>query len=172
MFRSSGPGLLALLAAATLPAAGCIWIFHHVEVASVSRPADSVTVESPVKAHLANGFTVVYPQGVRVVGDTVRGSGTRYDLQLRDATPVSQVPLDSVVAMESFETRVDAGTSFAVSTLVSVGVPAPLRSLGLGLVRDPFDRAHQASGERQDVNHCREGLPRRRAPVPRPPAVS
>ena len=124
MFRSSGPGLLALLAAATLPAAGCIWIFHHVEVASVSRPADSVAVESPVKAHLANGFTVVYPQGVRVVGDTVRGSGTRYDLQLRDATPVSQVPLDSVVAMESFETQVDAGTSFAVSTLVSVGVPA------------------------------------------------
>ena len=124
MFRSSGRGLLALLALATLPATGCIWIFHHVEVASVSRPADSVTVESPVKAHLANGFTVVYPQGVRVVGDTVRGPGTRYDLQLRDATPVSQVPLDSVVAMESFETQVDAGTSFAVSTLVSVGVPA------------------------------------------------
>jgi len=112
-----------LLTAATLPAAGCIWIFHHVEVTNVSRPA-AITVESPVKAHLANGFTIVYPNGISVVGDTVRGTGTRYDLQLGDATPISQVPLDSVVAMESFETQVDAGTSVAVSTLATVGSTA------------------------------------------------
>jgi len=119
VFHSSSPRLLVLLTAATLPAAGCIWIFHHVEVADVSRPAE-ITVESPVKAHLANGFTIVYPNGISVVGDTVRGTGTRYDLQLGDATPISQVPLDSVVAMESFETQVDAGTSIAVSTLATV----------------------------------------------------
>lgn len=58
-------------------ASACIWIFNHVQVDTVARPgpADSVRVTSPVKAHLVDGSTVVYPYGVTIARDTQRRAG-------------------------------------------------------------------------------------------------
>jgi hypothetical protein len=92
-----------------------------VDVQPVERTTDSISVASPVKAHLADGSTVVFRNGVVVVRDTVWGDGNRYDLTLRDSSAVVSLPLDSVVGMEAFRTRVDHAASIIVSTLATAG---------------------------------------------------
>jgi hypothetical protein len=64
---------------------------------------------------------VVYPNGVTVAGGTLRGSGTHYDLALAQALGVREIPLDSVVAMDSFRTDTNVAQTVAFSTLASVG---------------------------------------------------
>jgi hypothetical protein len=51
----------------------------------------------------------------------VRGEGYFNDLTLTEFKPVREVPLDSVVAMESFQTRVNGAESVLVSSLATVG---------------------------------------------------
>jgi hypothetical protein len=103
------------------------FIYRNVQVESVALPATpgySVIVASPVKAHLIDGSTVVFPDGVRVSGSTVSGEGTRYGLTLRDSATVTQLALDSVVGMESFRTQVNMTNTILVSTLATVGAMA------------------------------------------------
>jgi hypothetical protein len=107
----------ALLSALVVSGAGC-FVFHRVEVQQVV-PRDAVVVTSPVKAHLKDGSTVVYAYGVTVSGGTLRGPGRRYDLTLKQSAEVDSVPLDSVVGMESSQTRVNAAPTVVVSTLVT-----------------------------------------------------
>lgn len=98
------------------------FMYRNVQVASVARPvapSDTVSVTTPVKAHLVDGSTVVFWHGVRVAGGTVSGPGTRYDLTLRDSTVVTGVALDSVVAMESFRDQDEPGKTILVSTLAT-----------------------------------------------------
>lgn len=106
-------------AALSLVAGACIWAFHNVRVDRIETKADSVAVQTPVKAHLRDGTTVLYRAGVVLARDTLRGTGFRYGVTLRDSTAVSLVPLDSVVAMESFRRGTDAATTFIVSTLAT-----------------------------------------------------
>ena len=80
-------------------------VFRRVDVEPVSTRAP-VAVKSAVKAHLRDGFTVVYPEGVTVTGDALQGRGTRYDLNLQNGTPVDRVPLADVIGMETYRTRV------------------------------------------------------------------
>lgn len=121
--RRIGSGLPICVAVAFL-AAGC-FIFRSVKVEPVATNAAdtaSVVVEDAVKAHLVDGSTVLYPYGVRIAGDTVRGSGTRWDIALANPQSVLPLPLDSVLAMEAFSTAVDAGATFGVSLLATVAV--------------------------------------------------
>lgn len=108
----------ALLGALAISAAGCV--FHFVQVQQVV-PRDAVVVTSPVKAHLKDGSTVVYANGVNVSGGTLLGAGVRYDLALKQSTKVNTIPLDSVVGMESFQTRVNGVKTAIVTTLVTAG---------------------------------------------------
>jgi hypothetical protein len=98
---------------------GCV--FRHVDVRPL--PLEDQFVASPVKAHLEDGSTVVFPDGVTIGGGTVRGRGTRHDLALSRATPVDSVPLDRVAAMESFRTKENIGAS-AAATLLAVAATA------------------------------------------------
>ncbi len=111
--------LLLLLVALAVLSAGC-FISNKVRTQSVT-PGEGVTVESPVKAHLVDGTTVVYTSPVTVRNRIVYGSGLRYDLRLELIGGVDSVPLDSLVAMEGFSTEVDYGKSFLLSTLATVG---------------------------------------------------
>ncbi|HYT70962.1 MAG TPA: hypothetical protein VEK78_06225 [Gemmatimonadales bacterium] len=107
----------------TLWGGACVWIFRHVAVEPIDRPADTLTVVSPVKAHLLDGSTVVYPRGVTVAHDSLHplaGVATRYDAGLRPSTALP-VPLDSVVGMEAFRTEVEYGQTIMVSTLATAG---------------------------------------------------
>jgi len=105
---------------------GC-WLVHRVVVEEVRRPADSVRVATPVKAHLLGGHTVIYAAGVTLARDSLFGTGTRYDLRLQPVGPAGTLPLDSVLGMESFRRVLDAGTTIAYSTLSVAG------TIGLGV---------------------------------------
>ena len=114
------------------------FIYRNVQVLPVERPAapgDSVTVITPVKAHLVDGSTVVFRRGVRVVGNTVSGEGTRYSLTLQDSSALASLSLDSVVGMESFRTVVDGPKTVLVSTLATFGAFAA--AIGIACAIDP-----------------------------------
>lgn len=104
----------------SLPGSAC-FIAHHVSVREVNRAADSVRVRTPVKAHLPDGSTVVFREGVLIAGGRLIGAGTRYDLTLVNATAVAELPLDSVVGLESFRTVENVPASIALSTLAIAG---------------------------------------------------
>ncbi len=60
-----------LLLALLLYAGGCVWIFHRVDVEALEAQPDPVTVRSPVKAHLLDGSTVVYSNGLVIARELV-----------------------------------------------------------------------------------------------------
>ena len=111
----------ALLVACCLTAAACIHVFGNVRVRDLAdaRGSDSTWVRTPVKAHLHDGQTVTFTQGVLVARDTLRGVGMRYGLDGGTGAPVDRVPLDSVAAMESYANRVNTGATFLTSTLAT-----------------------------------------------------
>jgi hypothetical protein len=114
---------LALFVAAALAAPACV--FQHVDVRAIPLDARSQFIASPVKAHLKDGSTVVFTEGVTIGEGLLRGRGTRHGLDLTRATAVDSVPLDSVAAIESFRTRTDVGATTVVSLLgVAAGAVA------------------------------------------------
>lgn len=115
-----GPRTKPLLAVLLLAASAC-WLVRRVDVQGSPRSEDMV--RSPVKAHLIDGSTVVYPNGLTLSQDTLRGEGTRFDLALRNPTRTLTIPLDSVVGLEAFRTRLDEGRTILYSTLTSVVIP-------------------------------------------------
>lgn len=113
-----------LVATMCLPAPGCV--FRRVEVAPVLSQ-DGVGIVSPVKAHLKDGSTVVYAEGVRISGGVLHGHGARYDLALAFQGDVQELSLHEVVALESFRTGVKGNAT----TLANLGIVA-------GVVALPF----------------------------------
>lgn len=85
-----------------------------------AKPDSPVVVESPVKAHLADGSTVVFPKGVTVQGRKVRGEGFKYDITLDRSEPVTEIDVDDIAAMESFTDDVNKGASIAATTVTTV----------------------------------------------------
>jgi hypothetical protein len=109
--RLSLIGLGALVAAAS----GCIHVFVRTDVVGVNRPSGEArdSIRSPIKAHLADGSTVLFPNGGAVSATEIRGFGQHYPLLGDVAKPRSSVPMDSIVAVEAFN-----GRSFPVQSLV------------------------------------------------------
>lgn len=109
--------LLVLL----LAVPGCI-IFRSVAIDPVDLRGDSVQIRSATKAHLKDGSTIVYRNGVLVLHDTLRGAGVLYSIAAgtRDLARDSRIPVSDVAAMESFHTRVNAARSLVVSTAATV----------------------------------------------------
>lgn len=79
------------------------------------QPLESTQIRTPVKAHLADGSTIVYPNGVTVANGKLIGGGTRYDLTLTDRGPVGEIALSDVVALEGFENTTDRQTTVLAS---------------------------------------------------------
>lgn len=107
-------------------------VSRRVDVEPVS-PRAPVTVRSPVKAHLTDGGTVVYPEGVRVTADALQGRGTRYDLTLKTATTVETVPIAEVVGMETYRGRVNPVQTTLLSAATTVGVYAGVAALAIAI---------------------------------------
>lgn len=84
------------------------------------QPEQPVVVESPVKAHLADGSTVMFPKGVTVQGNEVRGEGFKYDITLENSEPVTGIHVDDIAAMESFTDDVNKGATIAATTVTTV----------------------------------------------------
>ena len=103
--------------------AACVQIYRRVDVEEVpvSR-ADSVQVRTPVKTHLLDGSTIVFRDGAFVGHDSVRGIGVGYDLRLDSTSTRSwTIPLDSVMAMETFRQATSAASSIAVTLIATLG---------------------------------------------------
>src|SRR6266699_3717473 len=107
-----------------LGAGACVWIFHTVQAEAIGSHADSLAIQTPVKAHLRDGSTVLYRAGVLLAHDTLRGPGVRYGVMLRDSATVSVVPLDSVVAwaLQSEGFSYTLGPAFELRDVDRLGV--------------------------------------------------
>ncbi|MDQ6769957.1 MAG: hypothetical protein M3Z54_08220 [Gemmatimonadota bacterium] len=92
--------------------------YQKVEVKSVNPRA--TVVHSPVRAHLSDGSTIVFPAGFRLSGDTVIGAGARYAPGSSSPQTANPIVLDSVVGMEAFETVVRQNQTALVSTTATV----------------------------------------------------
>ena len=100
-------------------------------------PRNGVAVTSPVKAHLQDGSTVVYNKGVTVSGGMLLGAGERWDLTATKHATVDMIPLDTVVGMESFQTRVNVRRTVLGSSLVTAALivpPAAVLATGGGVI--------------------------------------
>lgn len=98
-------------------------IVHRLEVTPVPLSAPQPTVvETPVKAHLKDGATIVYKDGLEVRDGTIFGAGMRYDLGLQNATSVSEVSVDAVAAMESYQTPVSTPATGAATVASTTGI--------------------------------------------------
>lgn len=81
-----------ILAVILLPAlAACV--VHRLDVTPVDVTVEEpIVVATSVKAHLTDGSTVVFADGINVADGIIRGSGERYDLTLEFAVPVTEIP--------------------------------------------------------------------------------
>lgn len=93
--------------------------YGTVKVRSLETPTatDATSVATPVKAHLSDGSTVLFPQGVALADGELLGAGQRVGLRLESLGDVSRLPLDSVLGMETYEREVSAGATAALSSL-------------------------------------------------------
>lgn len=118
----------AAIGAAILVAIASCVTFVRYESVPLAGPR---VVQSPVKAHLVDGSTIVFSDGVTIDNSLVAGDGARYDIRLNPVGAVPGVALDSVLAMESFRTETDILGSIgsvylhtAAITAVSLGLAA------------------------------------------------
>ena len=116
-FDSRAVGLAVILA--SIAVTGCINLFVTTRAVPVARPVSGLTiVTNPLKAHLMDGRTVVFKPGAAIDSAMITGSGQVYAMLAKDGSagiPVYRVPLDSVVGVETFQTKTDVFTSLLVS---------------------------------------------------------
>ena len=97
-------------------------IVHRVDVVPVDVSAETpIEISSPVKAHLYDGSTVVFPEGINVHDGKVRGQGEKFNVALENNRFVDEIALDQIAAMESFQTPVNAAATTAASTVGTAG---------------------------------------------------
>jgi hypothetical protein len=102
-------------------AAGCVHRYYDVRYEQVNASqGDTVRVHSPARAHLLDGSTVVYRNGVVVARDSLLGPGMRFDLARRDSTPIARLALDSIVGVEAYRTELEVGQTVLVSLGLTV----------------------------------------------------
>jgi len=110
----------SLLLALVLMIASCI--VHRVDVVPVEVSAETpIEISSPVKAHLYDGSTVVFPEGINVYDGKVHGRGEKFNIALENNKFIDEVPLDEIAAMEGFQTPVNAAATTAASTVGTAG---------------------------------------------------
>lgn len=115
----TAPAAAALLIA-LLAAPGCILLMKGEEIETVDPADPPARVSVPLKAHLADGSVAVFADGATFEADTLRGAGDRYSLTLETRMSVQSLPLDSVIAIETYRESVRTGSSIAASVLATV----------------------------------------------------
>jgi len=113
--------LLKIPAAITAVALAGACVIQSPAVHAIDAPGLQQIVNSPVKAHLKDGATVVFSKGVSRNGDIINGYGLRYDIGSSAPVVVSRILVDSVVGMETYDANVNKTASVFFSV---VGVTA------------------------------------------------
>lgn len=104
-----------------LPLAGAACVLVSISSGTRVRAIDPrfpYDVKSPVKAHLKDGSTIVYEDGIHVQGNTLtaRGNGQRVGA-LNEYLPLAPIPFDSIVGLETFDREINAPASVLVSAV-------------------------------------------------------
>ncbi len=128
-----GKCMRLFLSLAFLFLASCITVYNtEIEpIAYEEQSKSAISVESPVKAHLVDGSTIVFPNGVTIENGIVKGQGFKYDITLEHSEPVTEVDFDEVAAMESYQTPVNTGATAVASGAATIGVAATAAALAL-----------------------------------------
>lgn len=121
---------LAIPSAAAL--GGCVHVYTSLEPRPIRTGAEAtaapVVIHAPLKAHLADGTTVIFREGATIAHGQIVGQGRAYALlEDRLTTPRDTVSLSGVVGVETFETKKLVGQSVVVSTAataLTIGVAA------------------------------------------------
>lgn len=119
--------LTGLLLPGLLLTAACVQHFIRPEAVAVKRPAPDApqSLKTPVKVHLLDGSTVIFKSGAQIRSDRINGAGERFALLSGVSVPASEVPMDSVVGVESFiEKTLVAPTLIMSAAATAVGVVA------------------------------------------------
>ena len=95
-------------------------IFQSPAVKQIDLKQPPVNVTSPVKAHMYDGSTIVFPQGVTLSDNIVRGAGTRFAAVSAMASPAMPVSLDSIIGMEAYDREIAMGKTVVASTAATV----------------------------------------------------
>ncbi len=56
--------------------------------------------------------------------NVVRGNGQRFDLTLENSVSVTEIPIEEIAAMESYQTPVSVGATTAASAASTIGITA------------------------------------------------
>jgi hypothetical protein len=104
-----------------LPLVTSSCVVYETQVLRLTPALNPVRVDRPVKVHLLDGSTLVYADGVTLERDTLRGRGWRYDLWLNTAGGAQDIGLDSVAAMEVYDSVRDPEASRRRTTWLAVG---------------------------------------------------
>lgn len=81
----------------------------------------STSFRTPVKAHLRDGSTIIFPDGASLDSISLSGRNGRHYALLRDTfTARSEVRLDSIVGIETFDKKTLVGPMVATSIVMSV----------------------------------------------------
>lgn len=113
-------------------ASGCIQTFQGVKTTSLD-PHQPTSVSTPVKAHLLDGSTVVFQAGIDADSQSIKGTGYRYDLALRDSMLITSIPLDSVVGMEVFEQTTNDPASLVMTLVATAGAGLAVAGLAIAI---------------------------------------
>ena len=109
--------VFALVAASSLTLA-CIFQRVAIESPSLAPNQPRRFIAGSVKAHLVDGTTVLFRDSATlVVRPCWSGRGERFDLALRPAGAIDHVMIDSVVALESFSTKIRPAETFLASAV-------------------------------------------------------
>ena len=111
------PLRLLVLLAVIVTTGGCAILVRKVEVRELTEPA--TTVKSPVKVHMRDGSTVVFPSGATIDSTMVRGSGQHFDALQRGIGTVARVPLDSVLGITNYWNRTAVPETLLLSTIAT-----------------------------------------------------
>lgn len=103
-------------------AGGIACAFRSPDVRPIDLRQPPTVVRSPVKAHLVDGSTVLYPNGVQISNTALVSVGQRFALGSSVPTQAGTIPLDSVVGIEAYETKYNvAGSVAATSGAIVLG---------------------------------------------------
>jgi hypothetical protein len=118
-----GLGFILLICALS---GSCIIVQTHVKSLDKQKLSLSKTfkIRSATKAHLVDGSVVVFAKGFKLSDETLFGSGLKWNLSRSASHEVTQVPLDSVAALEYYSKRFEGLMFLASLPAATVGAAA------------------------------------------------
>ena len=97
---------------------GCIYIFRSNDI---ETEVQNEIIESPIKAHMRDGRTVLFREGATFSNLDIIGNGTVYSLNSQFVEHIEKISREEVAAYEVFKSGVNAPATLFVSAAATTG---------------------------------------------------